>query len=212
MEYNLAGIRQRVLVDKLDDEEFDPQVVDNFINDTQRDIFNQYELPFQENIFQGVIPAGSTIFKLPKDVAQIQSQSVLGIPGFADRKTDWRSFFRQHNDIANAPAGSITQWALYGGNVLLSAPTDVDYTMTMFYIKKPTTLKQDDDVPELPEEFEELLVLGAFMRIQNRNEDFDLAKETFAEYTRQLNLLVGRYGFREANGPIKMKNQQVRTR
>ncbi len=31
MEYNLAGIRKRVLVDKLDDEEFDPEIVDNFI-------------------------------------------------------------------------------------------------------------------------------------------------------------------------------------
>lgn len=212
MDYNLAGIRNRVLVDKLDDDEFDPQVVDNFINDTQRDIFNQFELPFQEKIFEGTIPAGSTIFKLPADVALIQSTSVQGSPNFGSRKTDFRSFFRDHNDIQNAPASAINHWTLYAGNVLTSAPTDQDYKMTMFYIRKPKTLKQNDDVPEIPEEFSELLVLGAFMRIQNRNEDFDLAKETFAEYTRQLNLLVNRYGFREANGPIVMKNQQVRTR
>ena len=212
MDYNLAGIRQRVLVDKLDDDEFDPQVIDNFINDTQRDIFNQYELPFQEKIFEGTIPAGSTIFKLPADVALIQSTSVQGSPNFGNRKTDFRSFFSQHNDIANAPATAINHWTLYAGNVLLSAPTDKDYKMTMFYIRKPKTLKQNDDVPEIPEEFSELLVLGAFMRIQRRNEDFDLAQETFAEYTRQLQQLVNRYGFREANGPIVMKNQQVRTR
>lgn len=212
MEYNLAGIRQRVVIDKLDDEEFDPQVVDNFINDTQRDIFNQYELPFQEKIFQGTIPAGSTMFKMPADVALIQSTSVTGIPGFTDRKTDWRSFFKQHNDINNAPASAILDWTLYAGNVLMSAPTDQDYTMNMFYIRKAKTLKQDDDVPEVPEEFSELLVLGAFMRIQRRNEDFDLARETYAEYKEQLSLLVNRYGFREADGPIVMKNQQVRTR
>lgn len=209
MEYNLAGIRKRILVDKLDDDEFDPQVVDNFINDTQRDIFNQYELPFQEKIFEGTIPAGSTIFKLPTDVALIQSQMVTGIPQFSTYKTDFRSFFKLHNDIANAPATSIQSWTLYAGNVLTSAPTDKEYKMTMFYIRKPITLKQDGDVPEIPEEFSELLILGAFMRIQRRNEDFDLALSTEKEYTDKLTLLVNRYGFREADGPIKMKNGQI---
>ena len=78
MSYNLAGIRKRVLVDKLDDDEFDPEVVDNFINDTLRSIYNQFELPFQEKIFQGTIPAGSTMFRLPSDLAQLQGQSLGG--------------------------------------------------------------------------------------------------------------------------------------
>lgn len=212
MEYNLAGIRRRVLIDKLDDDEFDPQVVDNFINDTQRDIFNQYELPFQEKIFQGTIPAGSTMFKMPSDVAQVQSFSVLGVPRFSERQIDFRSFFSKHNDVANAPASSILDWTLYAGNILTSAPTDQPYTMTLFYIRKPQTLKQDNDVPEIPEEFSELLVLGAFMRVQRRNEDFDLARETYAEYREKLDLLVQRYGVRSTSGPIIMKNQQIRTR
>jgi hypothetical protein len=209
MEYNLAALRQRVLVDKLDDEEFDSGVVDRFINDTQRNIFNQYELPFMEKIFQGTIPAGVTMFKFPDDVALIQSHSVLGVPRFSDRRMDFRSFFQKHNDIANSPASTVLNWTLYAGNMLLSAPTDQEYTMSLFYIKKPTTLTVDTQVPDLPEEFSELLVLGAYLRILKRNEDFDLAKEVEKEYNDQLMLLVNRYGFREANGPIKMKNQQI---
>lgn len=212
MEYNLAGIRQRVLVDKLDDDEFDPDVIDNFINDTQRDIFNQYELPFQEKIFRGTIPAGETMFKLPSDVALIQSQSVSGVPNFKNRQTDWRSFFVQYDDIENKPASSITRWTLYAGNLILSAPTDQEYTMTMFYIRKPQTLREDTDVPEIPEEFSELLVLGAFLRVHQRNEDYDLADKVQAEYDKKMLQLVNRYGFREADGPIIMKNRQVRTR
>jgi hypothetical protein len=50
------------------------------------------------------------------------------------------------------------------------------------------------------------------MRIQQRNEDYDQAASTEREYNKQLNLLVARYGARIANGPIKMKNQQRRTR
>jgi len=209
MEYNLAGLRKRVAVDKLDDEEFDPEIIDNFINDTQRDIFNQFELPFQEKIFQGAIPAGATMFQLPSDVALIQSQTLSGVYNFGERKTKWREFFRLHPDAINSPAGAPVRWTLYAGNVLLSAPTDKEYTMTIFYIRKPKTLTQNGDVPEIPEEFSELLVLGAYRRVLARNEDFDLAREVNAEYQAQLTLLVNRYGFRESNGPIKMKNQQI---
>lgn len=209
MDYTLASLRHRVLVDKLDDDEFDSQIVDNFINDTQRDIFTQYELPFQEKIFSGTIPAGSTMFKMPNDVSLVQSHSVVGVPGFANGRMRFKDFFAQYPDAVNAPAQPISAWTLYGGNMLTSAPTDKDYTMMLFYIKSPTTLRADTDVPEIPEEFAELLVLGAFLRIQKRNEDFDLAQYTEADYARKLGELVDRYGMR-TTGPIKMKNQQIR--
>lgn len=212
MDYNLAGLRQRVVIDLLDDEEYEPGVVDRFLNDAQRDIYNQFELPFQEEIFKGTIPAGSTMFKLPNDVALIQSQSVKGSLGFTNRQMKWRDFFRRYDDIDNSPPSAIVSWTLYAGNVLLSAPTDQDYEMTIFYIKKPKVLKLAADVPQIPEEFSELLLLGALMRIHKRNEDYDLLASVSQEYTRQLDQLVTRYGFREADGPIIMGNRQVKRR
>ena len=212
MNYNLAGLRERILVDKLDDDEFDPQVVDNFINDTQRDIFNQFELPFMEKIFSGSVPTGSTMFTMPTDVAVVQSRVITAPDGTqTDMERgylDFRTFNKLYPTPANNPAGPITHWTSYAGNILTSNPTDQDYTMTMFYIKKPTVLRQNADVPEIPEEFSELLILGAFYRVQKRNEDFDLARETEGEYQRQLLQLVDRYGLRTSGGPIKMKNQQ----
>lgn len=213
MEYNLAGLRNRVIVDKLDDDEFDTNVVDNFLNDTQRDIFNQYELPFQESIFRGTIPVDSLIFGMPSDVALPLSYIITGPDGYQknlhDSFHDFRTFNRLFPTPANNTPGIISNWTLFGGNILTSAPTDTEYTMTVFYIKKPTLLLEDGDVPELPEEFSELLILGALYRIQKRNEDYDQAAVTEGEYKNQLNLLVSRYGFRQADGPIKMKNQQI---
>lgn len=212
MEYNLAGIRQRVVVDKLDDEEFDPQIVDNFINDTQRNIFNQYELSFQEKIFSGTIPTGSTMFKFPDDVALVQSQVVTAPDGsqrsLKDGYIPFRDFNRMYPTQSNGTPGAINYWTLYANNMITSVPTDQEYTMNIFYIKKPKTLTQNGDVPEIPEEFAELLVLGAYMRILSRNEDTDLKTSVEAEYNQQLNMLVNRYGYRQADGPIKMKNQQ----
>ncbi len=210
MDYNLVGLRQRVRIDKLDDEEFDSQVIDNFINDTQRDIFNEYELPFQEKIFQGTIPAGSTIFQSPEDLAQLQSQTMVDVPGFSNQKMKWRDFFNAFPDNANADPGKPSAWTLYANNFIFDKPTDADYVFTLFYIRKPKLLQGDTDVPEVPEDFAELLVLGAYIRVLKRNEDFDQAAYIQNDYDRLLDLLVARYGFREADGAIKMKNQQIR--
>lgn len=209
MAYDLAGLRERVLNDKLDDEDFDPDMVDRFINDAQRDIFNQFELPFQEKIFQGTIPGGSTIFQLPADLASIQSQSMAGVRNFSRMKTTFRNLFDAFPDISNNTPSAPSYWAQYAGNILLSAPTDADYTLTVYYIKKPITLEDDTDIPEVPYEFEELLVLGAYIRVLKRNEDYDLAKEEEREYQRIMTQLVSRYGFRASDGPIKMNNRQI---
>lgn len=214
MEHNLEGIRQRVIIDKLDDEEFDPGIVDRFINDTQRNIFNQFELPFQEKIFEGDIAQGTAMIRLPSDAAQVQS-FVLTSPEYEQRELS-NSYipFRDFNKVYPAPSAmpqsDIVSWTLYGGNIMFSAPTDKAYKLTLFYIKKPATLKNGLDVPEIPEEFSELLVLGAFKRIQQRNEDYDQAAVIGQEYNDLLDMMVARYGYRKATGPIKMKNRQVR--
>jgi len=213
MDYTLEGIRNRVLIDKLDDDEFNTDIVDRFINDTQRDIFNQYELPFQEKIFEGTVPSGTTMFKFPDDVAQIQSQVITGPTGeqqdLHELFVNFRTFNSMHPLPANGEPSKVVRWTLYARNMLLSAPLDQDYKMTMFYVKRPTVLILPSQVPEIPEEFGELLVLGAFKRIQQRNEDFDLAAVTEQHYNNMLDMLVARYGFRHADGPIKMKNQQI---
>lgn len=211
MEYNLAGIRKRVVVDKLDDEEFDPDIVDNFINDTQRNIFNQYELSFQEKIFSGTVPAGVTMFKFPDDVALVQSQVITAPDGTQKNLKNTYIPFREFNTkfpTQDGTPGAVGYWTSFAGNMILSTPTDQEYTMNIFYISKPKTLTQNSDVPQIPEEFAELLVLGAYMRILSRNEDTDLKTGVEAEYNQLLNMLVNRYGFRQADGPIKMKNQQ----
>ena len=216
MDYTLAGIRQQVLVDRLDDDEFDPQVADNFINHAQRDIFRQFKLPFMEKIFSGSLPTGSTMFALPADVALPQSFTLADADGnnynMMDTRMEFRPFNEQFPVPANNEAGPITNWTLYAGQLITSAPTDQDYTMTMFYYKTPVKLLQDTDVPQVPEEFSELLVLGALKRIHERNEDYDLAGAVTAEYTNQLSQMVDQYGYRIADGPIIMKNRQTRTR
>lgn len=210
-EYNLAALRRAVALDMLDDEEYDPDIIDRAINRAQREIYNKYELSFQEKIFSGTIPAGSTMFKYPSDVALVQNHVITSPDGaqmnIENKYLNFRDFTRLFPNPGSNSPGPISYWTSYGGNILTSCPTDKEYTLDLYYIKKPAKLIADTDVPEIPEEFGELLILGAYIRITKRNEDTDLAKIAIQDYATQLNDLVNRYGYRKT-GPIKMKNMQ----
>lgn len=213
MSYTLAGIRQRVLIDKLDDEDFPVEVLDGFINDAQRDIFSEYQLPFTEKIFTGNLPTGANMFQFPDDVSSLQAIIVTDNEGFTQDIKDNFMTFRDFNTLygaaATAQARQPHRWTLYGGNMIMSAPTDKEYFMTIYYNKVPQDLFAEIDVPELPKEFEEALVLGAFYRVQFREGDSDEALVTKSEYQRKIEQMVVRYGFRINSGPIRMKNRQV---
>lgn len=208
MSYTLSDIRNQVIDDKLDDTSFDPSVVDRFINATQRDIFNTYQLPFTEKVFSGSLPVGNRIFQMPTDLQTLLAVVITDPTGYERSITElfmpYRDFNKRYPTPANNVPGRITAWTSFGGQMFTSASIDQQYQMDVFYTKKPNTLEDDNDVPEIPEEFQEALVLGAYRRILQRNEDFDLAAAVANDYKDQLDLLVGRYGFRIASGPIIM--------
>lgn len=209
MAYNLTSLRNRVLDDKLDDTDFSPSIVDRFINDTQRSIFNTYELPFMEKVFEGTMSVGGTIYNFPTDYQLQQSFVIVSPEGsvsdISDLYMDFREFNRAYPTPADYDAGTPTAWTVHGNKLYLNRPTDQEYTLSLFYLKKPDELEDGADVPELPSEWEELLVLGAYIRVLQRNEDFDLAAyyET-GPYAVELDKLVGRLGKRQTGIPTVM--------
>lgn len=212
MTYNLMSVRNQVLVDKLDDPTFDSSVVDNFINVTQRWIFNQFELPFTEGRFSGVIASGQSIFQFPDDV-QVPQNLVITDAGYqkdiSDSYVKFRDFFRAYpTPNLNDPAEPLA-WTSHAGKLYFSQPTDKAYQLDTFYIKKPATLVNDTDEPEIPEEFQEILVLGAYSRILQRNEDWDMAAIVDSQIDNQISMMNNRYGFRIEHGALKMNNRQV---
>jgi len=215
MEYNLLGIRNQVITDKLDDPTFDSDVVDRFINTTQRWIFNQFELPFTEGRFSGVIAANQTVFEFPNDV-QVPQDLVITTAGeqqdISDNYMVFRSFFKAFPKPESRESGAPTYWTSHAGKLYLSQPTDKAYQLDTFYIKKPPLLTDDTDVPEVPEEFQEVLVLGTYKRILERNEDWDMAAIVDSQIDNEISMLDNRYGFRIQHGALKMKNQQIALR
>lgn len=210
MAYTLADLRNRVLNDKLDDISYDPGIVDRFINDTQRQIFNTFELPFQEKVFAGILPAGAYIFTFPPDYQQAQSFVMTAPTGYLKDLSHSYVNFRDFNTWFPTPgitqAGPPDSWTVYGEKLYVNRPTDQSYTLSLFYLKTPDTMTSDGAIPEIPEEFGEVLVLGAYYRILERNEDFDQAAFIRdGDYTDQVDLMVQRLGKRQSATPSTMR-------
>lgn len=208
MAYTLASIRNRVLDDKLDDTEFDPEIVDRFINDTQRSLFNTYELPFMEKTFTGVMIAGEHIFELPVDY-QVENALILTtadkVRDLTRHYVDFRDFIMSYPNVEALEAAPPSIWTSYGNKIYFSRPLDEEHQVQLWYLKKPILLSADGDVPELPEEFEELLVLGAYIRVLERNEDLDLALYyKNGDYQDELDKLESRLGRRQTGTPTTM--------
>ena len=215
MDYTLQALISRVQKDKLDDDEFDAVTISNFINDAQRDVFNNFELSFQEKIFAGTLPSQSTMFDMPDDLALLQHATLTNgssVQDITKKYMPWRNFLEAYPDPSVNAAGDVTNWTSYAGNIILNCPQENDQTLTMYYIRKPKVLTQPTDVPEVPEEFAELLVIGAYVRCLKFNEDNDQAAYHEIEYNKLLDLLVSRYGGRVSPGAVKMANQQISTR
>jgi hypothetical protein len=209
MAYDLATVRNRVLDDKLDDTSYDPEIVDRFINDTQRAIFNLYELPFMEKVFSGLLPAGESIFEFPLDYQLAQMLILVDSNSASVDLTHqfipFDEFFRAFPDPESTDAGRPSVWTSHGNKIYLNRPTDDSYTLKLFYIKAPDLLDDDNDVPEIPESFSEVLVLGAYYRILERNEDFDQAAFIKnGDYLDELEKMVARLGKRQVGKPNVM--------
>lgn len=215
MAYTLATVRNRVVEDKLDDATYEPAIVNRFINDAQRAIFNDVELPFVEKVFVGALPVDEYIFEFPADF-QVAQSLVLRTPelnsiDLTDNYLPFRDFNTRYPAPALSASGQPRVWTTYGDKLYFGQPTNGVYTLSLFYIKTPDELTDDAQIPEIPEEFSEALILGAYYRVLQRNEDYDLAAAVEQAYDREMLKMRQRYGQRQRGTPHVM-GQPLRRR
>lgn len=209
MAYDLSYLRNRILTDKLDDASFDPSVVDNFINDAQRDVFNTYELPPMEKVFTGLLPASGFIFEFPDDYQVTLALKITDPSGSVRDITrnylPFRTFNAQFPVPSDNSSGAPSMWTIFAGQLYLSRPTDQNYTLQLFYLKSPVTLEDDGDIPEIPEAFQEVLISGAYYRCLERNEDNDIAAFVKnGEYADAVDKMLNRLGQKQIGSPTIM--------
>ena len=207
--YTLASLRQTVK-DRLVDQNFSSALIDQFINDEQREILNYYDLPFNrdsvihtllENESQIPLPEGHQKTKVLRITAPLPYD--MDLTKYYLPYGRFRELFRE---TAQYGVANPTWWTIYNNDIIFSWNADQEITLQHDFNKAATPLEDDADVPEIPEEFQEILVLGALVRCYETNDDNDIAQYQLGKKNLLLQALLKRYSPQQSGKVERLRN------
>lgn len=180
MAYNLGSLVNKVK-SRLSDQNFSTEQIMDFLNDEQREIFNYYDLPFNRTTIQHTITQGNNLVALPTGHQKTKGLRIIA-PQNDDKDLSryylpwarFKQYFRQEPGFYSE--SDLVWWTIYNDNIEFANNADKTYTLEQDYLIRPIEMTEDNDVPELPEEFQEILVLGALVRSLEVNDDNDIAQ------------------------------------
>jgi hypothetical protein len=185
--------------------------IKGFLNDVQNDVFNEYRLPFMETSADFTLDPDDPDLdgSLPSDY--VQAINLFLTSAGYERSLTYRDIreieelYTDPEDTTRHPTATPTDWYYYGQLIKLFPVPDIVHTVTMRYYKKPTLLSNDSDVPELPSEFEELLVVGAAYRVLQVKDNYDQAGVLQNKYDELLQKLVAKYSQPQVGTPTRVR-------
>lgn len=212
MAYQLSDIVTKVQ-QRVRDTGYSSSEIKNYINDTQNDVFNEYRLPFMETTQSYTLANGVSDITngsgLPTNYVQaidftLTSTGREKVLPFRDvRQVD--NFYPDPDDTTAHPS-NVPEFIYSYAETIRTYPKPNDaYTGTLRYYKKPTLLSSDSDVPEIPSEFEELLVVGAAYRVLQIKDNYDQAAILENKYEELLQKLVVKYSQPQIGTPTIMR-------
>ena len=205
------------LVDKVQkrvrDTGFSSTTIIELLNDTQNDVFNEYTFPFMQTSQNYVLTANDEDITsgtgLPADYVTAQHLTITtsgresNVP-FVDFR--WiEENYPDPTDTTRNPAG-VPRYAYFAnGTVNVHPVPNEAFNVTLSYRKKPTELSSENDVPDIPAEFEEMLVLGAAYRVMQIKDNYDIAGVLQNKYDEILQKLAVRYNKNQVGAPKIMR-------
>lgn len=212
MSYQLSDIVTKVQ-QRVRDTGYSTAEITNYLNDTQNDVFNEYRLPFmQATQTYTLTPNVADITdgsELPANFVQAIDLSLTS-PGI-EKTLDYLDFteverlYPDPEDLTLHPANIPSVWYFYADTIKVYTAPLSDYTVSLKYYKKPTLLTNDADVPDIPSEFEELLVVGAAYRVLQVKDNYDQAGVFENKYQELLQKLVVKYNVHQVGRPTLVR-------
>ena len=203
MSYNLQTIRNLVK-QRLADENFDDLLVNQFINDEQRELMNYYQLPFNKQLAPHTLNQSENELDLPSDHQRTVGLRITAPEGYDIELTQYFMPYNRFKDyFREADYYSKTNpryWTIFKDKIIFAYNADKEYTLEQTYTKVLPELEDDVDVPEVPHEFQEILVLGALVRCLEVNDDNDIAQYQQGKKSLLVQSLVSRYTPNQQSG------------
>lgn len=216
MAYTLSDIRSKV-GQRVRDSNYSTTEITNYLNDTLNDIYNEYRLPFMQTTQNYTVTIGAPDITngsgLPTNY--VQAIDLIMTTSGSEKVVPYKDFEEaddSHPDLEDtttyATSNSPDFWYFYGDTIKVFPAPKTAYTLKLRYYKKPTMLSSDSDVPELPSQYEEALVMGASYRVLQVKDNYDQAGVLQNKYDEILQKLVVRSSQHQVGTPTIMKNNR----
>lgn len=215
MAYQVSTLVESVRT-RVKDSSYSSTDIRQFLNDTQNDLANEFELPFFEDSDASVMTMDDALL-YGSDPAPVRMQKPISVTMTASDKeqplvyVDYRELDIRVPDWEAESSNVPRYYTVFDNEIYVYPRPDDGYDFTLRYLKRPTELTGDSSVPEIPEEFAELLVLGACDRVWQTKDRFDKAAIYENKYRREVQKLVARYSNRRGYGSHRMINQYTRS-
>lgn len=216
MAYQLSSI-VTLVQKRVRDTAYDTGEITQYINDTQNDVFNEYRLPFMQTTQTYTVTIGTsditngsglpTNYTQAVDLINTLASNEQLIPYREFNQLDY--FYPDEDDTTANPAGVPQYWYFYAEIIKLFPVPDKAYTLTLRYYKKPTLLAADADVPSIPSQFQELLVVGAAYRVMQVKDNYDQAAILQNKYDEILQKLVMQSSQNQVGYPTQMPINRI---
>jgi hypothetical protein len=206
MAYNLLTLRNLVRA-KIKDTSYSAATIDGFINDAQTEIADLYPWKYFQKVVSGALTVGEYTYE-QQDDHQTTEQLILIHP--TDAGSYWnltkrylpeKTFFDLYPNPESQDDAQPYSWTEYGDQIYFNCPVNLAYILRQYYRKLPTELSNDLDVPELPQNFREALVLGAAYRCEEERENYDIAAVLQNRFNDRVGDLINRHSNTTLTGP-----------
>jgi len=203
MAYQLSDLQSK-LQTQIGDPNLSSSITLDALNYTEQNIFNTFDLTLNSAQQTNTVTSGTNVLAsaLPSNFQRIVNIRVTSPTNAVDNLKKYYlspdQFRENFSSTVIIGTGPLTYWTYWTG-VEFGNNADQTYTVSIDYIKSPTLLSSSTDVPTVPQSFEELLILGAKIRIYEQKEDFDYASQFTNRYADLLEAFVARYSTRQVD-------------
>lgn len=210
MAYTFSDLKNR-LKTEVGDPNLDNTVLGDALNHTQQDIFNKFELTLNSGSQNNAVAAGANTLTtaLPSDLQKITAIYRTD----SNQGEDLTPYYLANRDFRlKYPVVEISdplKWWTFFTEIEFSSLADQAYTIRVEYIKTPTNMSADSDVPTIPEAYEEMLMIGAKIRIYEAKEDFDYANQFYQRYGDLQEQFVQRYATRQIDNQFAIPGSRT---
>jgi hypothetical protein len=204
---NTFGQLKTKLRTQIGDGSLDTSVMADALNYTEQSIFNSIEITLNSAFQTNTVAAGANTLTtaLPTDLQKITALYVTSPTGYATDLTECfvsnKEFRKQFPTVTIA--NPLKYWTFFTG-IEFSTLADVEHTLRLEYIKSIPIVTSDASFMTVPEAYEEMLMLGAKIRIYEQKEDFDYAGQFQTRYADLMEAFLTRYSTRQVDAQFVM--------